>query len=116
MVIPVEIILPERGKIKAPIRFHPSGCAIPLIDPDQGAQRLRVHLSVIQPGQRAHSPHSHDGEELILLLEGKAIFTLGNEEYHAEGLTSMYCPPGMLHGIRNVGETPIQYLIIRYDV
>jgi mannose-6-phosphate isomerase-like protein (cupin superfamily) len=27
--------------------------------------------------------------------------------------TAVFCPPGVFHGIRNAGETPVRYMIIR---
>ena len=70
-------------------------------------------LSVIQPGQAAHEPHAHDGEEIMFVLEGLAEIRIGAETERAGPNTAVFCPPHVFHGIRNAGDTPIRYMIIR---
>ena len=94
-------------------REHARGFAMPYINAECGAEKLSMHISVIQPGQAAHEPHAHDGEEIMFVLEGRAEIRMGDEIEHVGPNTAVFCPPGVPHGIRNAGETPIRYMIIR---
>jgi mannose-6-phosphate isomerase-like protein (cupin superfamily) len=94
-------------------REHARGFAMPFVSAECGAEKLQMHVSIIQPGQAAHEPHAHDGEEIMFLLEGTAEIRMGEETQIVGPNTAVFCPPHMFHGIRNAGETPIRYMIIR---
>jgi quercetin dioxygenase-like cupin family protein len=94
-------------------REHARGFVMPFVNSECGAEKLMMHISVIQPGKAAHEPHAHGGEEIIFILEGTAEIRMGEETQRAGAETAVYCPPGVLHGIRNAGDTPIRYMIIR---
>ncbi len=94
-------------------RTHDRGFSLPYVGDACGARQLRLHMSVIDPGQAAHPPHSHAGEEIMFLLEGQAEATIGDERYVIGPNTALFCPEHVLHGLRNVGSVPIKYLVIR---
>ena len=72
-----------------------------------------VKLSVVNPNSATHPPHVHEGDEFFFILEGTAEFYLNGETRTAGPLASFYCPPGSEHGIKNVGNTVLKYLVIR---
>src|SRR5438093_10229983 len=94
-------------------RQHERGFAMPFVNAECGAEKLAMHVSEILPGQAAHEPHAHEGEEIMFVLEGTAEIRMGEETQTVGPNTAVFCPPHVFHGIRNVGETPIRYLIIR---
>src|SRR2546425_12834214 len=94
-------------------RAHARGYAMPFVNAECGAEKLVMHVSVIQPGQAAHEPHAHEGEEIMFLLEGRAEIRMGEKTEIIGPNTAVFCPPHVLHGIRNAGDAPIRYLIIR---
>ena len=57
--------------------------------------------------------HKHPGEEIIYVLEGTAEIRMSDVTQRVGADTAVFCPPGVLHGIRNAGNTPIRYMIIR---
>jgi quercetin dioxygenase-like cupin family protein len=76
-----------------------------------------LKMSVVAPHKATHAPHSHNEDELFFVLEGTAEFYLNGETKIAGPLTSFYCPPNSMHGIRNVGDTELKYLVIKkYDL
>jgi len=95
-------------------REHDRGYSMPYVNEGScGARELEMHISVINPGQRAHPPHAHEGEEIMFLLEGTAEAIIGEERYVIGPYTALFCPENVLHGLRNCGDTPIKYLVIR---
>lgn len=94
-------------------RVHERGYALPFVNADSGAQELQLHLSSINPGEAAHEPHVHGGEEIMFLISGSGTATLGDDEQPMEAMAALFAPEGTRHGLRNTGEMPITYLVIR---
>lgn len=72
-----------------------------------------LKLSVVKPHEATHAPHIHSEDEFFFVLEGKAEFSLKGETKVAGPYTSFYCPSNVEHGIRNVGDTELKYLVIK---
>ncbi|MBR9911456.1 MAG: cupin domain-containing protein [Gammaproteobacteria bacterium] len=72
-----------------------------------------LKMSIVRPGNATHPPHTHAEDEFFFVLEGTAEFHLNGEVRRVGPYTSLYCPPHALHGIRNVGEVDLKYLVIK---
>lgn len=72
-----------------------------------------LKLSVVKPHSATHAPHAHDEDEFFFVLEGTAEFHLDGETTTAGPMTSFYCPSGVKHGIRNIGDTELKYLVFK---
>lgn len=75
-----------------------------------------LKLSVVNPGEATHAPHSHAEDEFFFVLEGTAEFHLDGKTAVGGPMTSFYCPSDVSHGIRNIGETELKYLVIKQYV
>ncbi|CAH8282672.1 mannose-6-phosphate isomerase-like protein (cupin superfamily) [Mariniflexile fucanivorans] len=72
-----------------------------------------LKLSVVVPHQSTHAPHKHIEDEFFFVLEGTAEFFLDGKTQTAGPYTSFYCPSNSMHGISNVGDTELKYLVIK---
>ena len=72
-----------------------------------------LKMSVVAPHQATHAPHKHAEDEFFFVLEGKAQFYLDGKTTEEGAYTSFYCPPNIEHGIRNIGDTELKYLVIK---
>lgn len=72
-----------------------------------------VKLSVVGPHLATHAPHRHAEEEFFFVLEGTAEFYLDGERKTAGPMTLFFCPSWHEHGIRNVGDTELKYLVLK---
>lgn len=72
-----------------------------------------VKLSVVEPHSATHAPHRHIEDEFFFVLEGTAEFYLDGKTQVVGENTSLYCPSNMEHGIRNVGDSQLKYLVIK---
>ncbi len=72
-----------------------------------------LKLSVVKPHQATHEPHHHSEDEFFFVLEGTAEFYLNGKTVVSGPYASFYCPPNSEHGIRNVGDTELKYLVIK---
>ncbi len=72
-----------------------------------------LKMSVVKPHAATHAPHQHPEEEFFFVLEGKVEFYLAGERKVVGPFSSLYCPPNVEHGIRNVGDTEAKYLVVK---
>jgi len=72
-----------------------------------------LKLSVVAPHSATHPPHKHSEDEFFFVLEGTAEFYLNGETKVGKAYSSFYCPPNSMHGIRNIGDTELKYLVIK---
>jgi mannose-6-phosphate isomerase-like protein (cupin superfamily) len=72
-----------------------------------------LKMSVVAPHEATHPPHRHPEDEFFFVLEGRAEFYLDGKKKVAGPYTSFYCPSNSEHGIRNVGDVVLKYLVIK---
>ena len=94
-------------------QFHATGYRMPYVDDSRGAQQMFFHMSVIDPGKMVHPPHDHAGEEIMFILEGTGEVQIGETKRIVHPMTALFFPEHVLHGLRNVGTSPIRYLVAR---
>ena len=75
---------------------------------------LECHVTTINPGEAPHAPHRHPDEELIIVKEG-TIEAMQNGVTRRVGPGSLiFEASNDLHGLRNVGQTPATYHVIKW--
>lgn len=74
------------------------------------ADTPRFNLSIIEiAAGRELESHVHAGEDdAFLILEGQLTFLLDEGEVAAPPGTFVLVPPGVAHGFRNAGSTPVR--------
>jgi mannose-6-phosphate isomerase-like protein (cupin superfamily) len=72
-----------------------------------------LKMSVVKPNSQTHEPHTHKEDEFFFVIEGKAEFHLNGETKVVDKYATFYCPANSTHGIRNVGDTELKYLVIK---
>ncbi|MFN3231369.1 MAG: cupin domain-containing protein [Alphaproteobacteria bacterium] len=82
---------------------------------------LGCHVSVLSPGQCPHPPHAHADEEILIVLEGEADIVIATSPEdpspRVERLKKhqfSYYPAGQHHTIRNPGDRPVTYMMLRW--
>jgi (S)-ureidoglycine aminohydrolase len=76
---------------------------------------LQVHVSTVEPGTAVHAAHTHDDrEELIIVKEGTVEQSINGESRILSPGSVTLALPGDAHGIRNAGDVPATYYIIRW--
>jgi quercetin dioxygenase-like cupin family protein len=59
-----------------------------------------------------HLPHQHKHSEFMLVREGQMEFENNGKPERVGPGGVMYAASNMLHGLKNVGETPANYFVI----
>jgi quercetin dioxygenase-like cupin family protein len=82
--------------------------------PTATLDELEMHVTTLNPGMEPHPPHKHPNEELVLLDKG-TVEALVNGEWKKIGPGSViFNASNVLHGLRNVGDTPAQYHVVSW--
>jgi XRE family transcriptional regulator, regulator of sulfur utilization len=86
-------------------------CQVPTATLDE----LEMHITTLNPGETSHAPHKHPDEELLIVKEG-TVESLVNGQHRRVGPGSViFQASNELHGIRNVGDGPATYHVIRWN-
>lgn len=74
-----------------------------------------IDCVVVPPGSSIglHT-HSHDNEELYVILKGRGIMTIEDDDRDVEPGDVIINPPGGTHGLRNPGKEDIELVVIEY--
>jgi len=81
--------------------------------------RLGCHVSVLTRGSCPHPPHTHDDDELLLLLAGEADLLLpedpdGLERRRLSAGEMVYYPAHFPHSLVGASEEPATYLMFKW--
>ena len=76
--------------------------------------RLDCHITTLNPGESPHPPKSHDGEELIIIKEGTIEAIQNDKTNRVSAGSLLFELPDEVQGLRNVGQTPATYYVIRW--
>jgi quercetin dioxygenase-like cupin family protein len=82
-------------------------------------QRLGCHVSVLTRGSCPHPPHTHDDDELLLMLAGEAELLLpddpdGPERRRLAPGELVYYPAQFPHSLVGASEEPATYLMFKW--
>jgi quercetin dioxygenase-like cupin family protein len=76
---------------------------------------LECHVTTLNPGEQAHPPHQHPDEELLIIKEGTVEALVAGEWQRVGPGSVIFQASNQLHAIRNVGDTPATYYVIKWN-
>ena len=76
--------------------------------------RLESHITTIDAGKASHAAHRHPDEELIFVREGVIEATINGVPKLAPAGSVIFYGSNDLHGMRNAGEGPASYFVLRW--
>ena len=76
--------------------------------------RLETHVTTVDVGKAAHGAHRHVDEELVYVREGVIEATINGVPKLAPAGSVIFYASNELHGMRNAGDTPASYFVLRW--
>ena len=83
-----------------------------LVTKDSGAHSLEIWYGEIEPGGTAEMHVHTEMEQCFYILNGEAVFTLGEKEYTLEKGHLVFVPKGLPHKVAPTGQSSLKLLII----
>jgi mannose-6-phosphate isomerase-like protein (cupin superfamily) len=80
-----------------------------------GTKDMVVLVVTLKPGQAPHPPHRHAEEEFMILAEGTGTWHLDGKDLPARKGDVVYAAPWTMHGLKNTGEAPLTYYMVKWD-
>jgi quercetin dioxygenase-like cupin family protein len=74
------------------------------------SHQLHSGYVVLEPGKEVGEHATEGGEELIVIVEGKAEVTSGGHAESAEAPCVVLVPAHTVHNVKNRSETPLKYV------
>ena len=78
----------------------------------QETERTQTAVMTIGPGQDAGPEETHAADQIVYVIEGRAIVTIEGAEYHASPGACALIPAGARHHVRNPGAGPLFFLSV----
>jgi mannose-6-phosphate isomerase-like protein (cupin superfamily) len=72
-----------------------------------------LKLSVVRPHEASHPHHHHIEDEFWFVLKGSAEFYIDGKTRVVGPNTGVYTPSNVEHGIKNAGDSDLEYLVIK---
>ncbi|MBI4553136.1 MAG: cupin domain-containing protein [Candidatus Latescibacteria bacterium] len=101
---------------------HPGGVSRVILGPSAqstqrpaalNSERLVIHTNEYAPGGGSGDAHAHSNQEqAFYILEGRMEVTVGDKTYEVGPGDCVLLPRNVMHGHRNIGETPLKFLFI----
>ncbi len=85
-----------------------------VVNREVGASSLSVWVANHKPGELVPL-HTHAVEEVLTVIAGEGIATVGDETIPISADMSIVVPPGTPHGYQNTGPGPLRLLAILAD-
>ncbi len=82
--------------------------------PSGTLENFESHITTVDPGKSAHSPHTHPHEEMLIVKEGTLEVTIAGKTYIATPGSIIFYGPNDPHGTKNIGTVPATYYVFTW--
>ncbi|HWF45711.1 MAG TPA: cupin domain-containing protein [Bryobacteraceae bacterium] len=73
---------------------------------------IDLHVTQLAPGNSPHPPHHHVHEEMMMMIEGELLVTIGDKSERMTSGGLAYIHSNDEHGLKNVGTVPARYFVL----
>jgi len=73
------------------------------------------HITTVNPGESAHTPHMHPHEEMLLVKEGTLEVTINGQTQLAGPGSIIFYAPNVPHATKNSGTVPATYYVFTWE-
>jgi mannose-6-phosphate isomerase-like protein (cupin superfamily) len=77
---------------------------------------FECHVTTLNPRVASHEPHHHPDEELVIVKEGTLEVLINGQAHRASAGSLIFIASNDHHGLRNPGDVPVTYHVMRIVV
>ena len=86
-----------------------------LISPQNSStQNISIQISEVPIGS-GQPLHAHEPEQCYYIIKGKGLMMIEGDSKEVSEGNAIYIPPNRKHGIKNIGNTILEYLTARFS-
>ena len=78
-------------------------------------KRFDIHITQLNPGLSSHAPHTHQNEEIILMIDGEGEMIHGTTPHRITTGQAAWVASMLPHNITNIGKRPALYFAIQWN-
>ena len=78
----------------------------------QQTERTQTAVMTIAPGRDGGPEETHAGDQVVFVVEGHAVVTVGGVAHEARPGACVLIPAGARHHVRNSGAEPLFFLSV----
>lgn len=78
----------------------------------QETARCQTAVMTVSPGQDGGPEEMHAGDQVVYVIEGEGILTIGGAEHRVRPGVCALIPAGTLHHVKNAGTEPLFFLSV----
>lgn len=76
-----------------------------------GSDSFEIWKTTLAVGSKTPK-HSHETQEVFILLKGEILATIGDQEVHCVAPCTLICPAHIPHQLANVGKEPTEQIVV----
>ncbi len=76
---------------------------------------LECHVTTVNPGEATHPPVPQAEDELVIVKDGTVEAQVNGQPQRIGAGSVLFVAGGDLHGVKNIGEKPATYYVIRWS-
>ena len=105
------VIDPKEARTFVPAKHVGCNTRALLENANTGIKNMSMLRSEFEIGGYADL-HTHPFEQAYYILKGKALVTIGKDQYKVKAGDSMIFPANVEHGIKNIGKAPMWLIAV----
>jgi mannose-6-phosphate isomerase-like protein (cupin superfamily) len=78
----------------------------------QETARCQTAVMTVAPGQDGGPEETHAGDQVVYVIEGEGVLTIGGAAHRVRPGTCALIPAGTLHHVKNAGAEPLFFLSV----
>lgn len=78
-------------------------------------ERMEMHVTTLNAGLKSHDPHTHNADEIVLIISGKTEMQIDRDHIGATPGSLVFLNSMVPHALTNTGSGPCEYFAFQWE-
>ena len=78
-------------------------------------ERMEMHVTTLNEGLKSHDPHTHNADEIVLIISGRAEMQIDRDHIGATAGSLVFLNSMVPHALANTGSGPCEYFAFQWE-